>query len=74
MTCTGIAASWCPVHGDCTCPRDEYGEIESHYEGGLVRIHGSRLIGWSETAIHVTHWAMACPLHGQSSEHAEDGR
>lgn len=18
--CTGIAASWCPVHGDCTCP------------------------------------------------------
>lgn len=18
--CTGIAATWCPVHGDCTCP------------------------------------------------------
>ena len=18
--CTGIAAAWCPVHGDCTCP------------------------------------------------------
>lgn len=20
--CTGISAGWCPVHGDCTCPRD----------------------------------------------------
>lgn len=18
--CTGLSASWCPVHGDCTCP------------------------------------------------------
>ncbi len=23
--CTGVAASWCPVHGDCECPRDEDG-------------------------------------------------
>lgn len=23
--CTGIAASWCPIHGDCTCPRSEIG-------------------------------------------------
>lgn len=21
IKCTGITASWCPVHGDCTCPR-----------------------------------------------------
>lgn len=21
--CTGIAASWCPIHGDCTCPDRE---------------------------------------------------
>lgn len=20
MNCTGLAASWCPIHGDCTCP------------------------------------------------------
>ena len=20
--CSGISAGWCPVHGDCTCPRD----------------------------------------------------
>lgn len=24
--CTGIGASWCPVHGDCTCPRNDDGE------------------------------------------------
>lgn len=25
--CSGLAASWCPVHGDCTCPtRDADGE------------------------------------------------
>lgn len=23
ITCTGIAASWCPIHGDCTCPEPE---------------------------------------------------
>jgi len=22
MTCTGISANWCPIHGDCIC-RDE---------------------------------------------------
>jgi len=24
--CTGIAASWCPIHGDCTCDKYESGE------------------------------------------------
>ena len=23
--CTGITASWCPVHGDCTCPEGREG-------------------------------------------------
>lgn len=33
--CTGIAASWCPIHGDCLCPRNEDGEPESdlNYDG-----------------------------------------
>jgi len=22
--CSGVAASWCPVCGSCTCPRREY--------------------------------------------------
>lgn len=21
-TCTGISASWCPIHGDCVCDRE----------------------------------------------------
>lgn len=20
--CTGLAAKWCPIHGDCTCPNN----------------------------------------------------
>jgi hypothetical protein len=20
LSCTGVTATWCPVHGDCTCP------------------------------------------------------
>lgn len=23
--CTGLTARWCPIHGDCTCDRDDYG-------------------------------------------------
>lgn len=26
--CTGVTASWCPIHGDCTCPRKKDGERE----------------------------------------------
>jgi len=26
VACTGISASWCPICGDCTCPRDDCGE------------------------------------------------
>lgn len=67
--CTGIAASWCPVHGDCTCPRTEGGEIEWHYESGLVSFAGHP--AWSETAQTVIHYDKRCPLHGEDSEHAE---
>ena len=21
--CTGVSASWCPIHGDCACPWNE---------------------------------------------------
>lgn len=27
--CTGIAASWCPIHGDCNCPdRETMGHLD----------------------------------------------
>lgn len=25
VVCTGNSASWCPIHGTCTCPRDGEG-------------------------------------------------
>lgn len=40
VECTGLAASWCPFHGDCTCPEPEdeksdwdcplHGELSEH--------------------------------------------
>ncbi len=29
IECTGISASWCPIHGDCACPRNSSGETIS---------------------------------------------
>lgn len=70
MSCTGIAASWCPVHGDCTCPRNDDGEIVWHFEGGYVFVAGHR--AWSETARSVVDHDPACPLHALSSPHGGD--
>lgn len=25
IACSGVAAAWCPVHGDCVCPSDDAG-------------------------------------------------
>lgn len=27
--CTGLSASWCPIHGDCTCPEPGDGEAKA---------------------------------------------
>lgn len=43
--CTGMAASWCPLHGSCTCPRDAHGFREG---------------------------CPTCPLHSDTSKHAEE--
>lgn len=32
--CTGLAATWCPVCGDCTCPIDANGERQDEVYGG----------------------------------------
>lgn len=69
--CTGIAASWCPVHGDCSCPRTEDGEVLWHFEPGWVAVAGHP--AWSETARSVVDHDPACPLHGAESVHGDDG-
>lgn len=38
--CTGIAASWCPVHGNCSCPRDEEGARTENRSGVDCPLHG----------------------------------
>ena len=30
MSCTGISAAWCPIHGDCTCVRSEEDDRFDH--------------------------------------------
>lgn len=57
MTCTGISANWCPLHGDCICPRHlvpEWDDVDQHpeYENSD---------GQDED----------CPLHSISSTHGE---
>lgn len=57
--CTGIAASWCPVHGDCSCPRSEAGEPVLRNLGACM---GSEVVHDPE-----------CPLHGEGTNHAAFG-
>lgn len=39
--CTGVAASWCPLHGDCTCPRDEDGGFGHGRNGPTCPLHAA---------------------------------
>jgi len=36
LTCTGEAASWCPIHGDCSCPTNGQGERLSYSDKCLL--------------------------------------
>lgn len=72
--CTGVAAGWCPVCGDCTCPHEDDGSpverivpaVEPSEQVAHVVLNG---IGAHEH-IEVVH-DPACPLHGVESHHAE---
>jgi hypothetical protein len=39
--CTGLTAVWCPVHGDCVCPREDNGDILS-MDDALCPLHSPR--------------------------------
>jgi hypothetical protein len=46
--CTGVSASWCPVHGDCSCPRLDTGEREE--EAQDCPLHGEKSAHGDERA------------------------
>lgn len=37
--CTGLAASWCPVHGECACPRNAGGEPLGNLDDEACPLH-----------------------------------
>lgn len=46
--CSGIAASWCPIHGDCTCPRQKNGDpVWRKNEEGVVEDEKCPLHGFA---------------------------
>lgn len=53
--CTGMAATWCPIHGDCTCPWVKGDEPSDGFDPDAVRDLNSE----------------TCPLHSSASTHAE---
>ena len=62
--CTGVAARWCPVHGDCICPEGEDGDPF------MVLVSKAPVPFLHPPRNYVVHdpW---CPLHGLESDHAE---
>lgn len=55
--CTGLTASWCPLHGDCACPR--HGDADNPMTSEVMR--GEVIEGRMDDDL--------CPLHAYSSEH-----
>jgi hypothetical protein len=46
--CTGLTASWCPVHGDCSCPnREEAMDDEGCPLHSWESSHGAAMVGTS---------------------------
>ena len=59
--CSGVAASWCPSCGDCTCPRQDAG-------GPVVLTAGPAAIGRLGAKTYALH-NPSCPHHGTASTH-----
>jgi hypothetical protein len=57
--CTGLAATWCPIHGDCTC--HIHNEIPQDESQGAVSQRN-----WDSDMDDPN-----CPLHSPTSDHAE---
>jgi hypothetical protein len=61
--CTGIAASWCPIHGDCTCPKEASGEPIRDILGGRIQVRHD-----PECPLHCAGTTHATTLHGGMNE------
>lgn len=78
VACTDIAATWCPVHGDCLCrpPCPECGSPERGVDeraGGagafyLFQCADCGLVFENDGDFEKND--RRCPLHGPTSEHA----
>lgn len=63
---TGLSASWCPICGDCICPRNPWDDTEpAIMDWGEPQWWSGR-----QPVCVVTH--PECPLHAAASKH-EDG-
>lgn len=75
--CTGVAASWCPIHGDCVCtPRcpicGRSGPADIQDRGDFNFYCGScNEAFWNDSDVDRND--DACPLHSATSSHAESG-
>lgn len=70
--CTGTAASWCPVHGDCTCPREEDGSPVVRRRQPQSEHVTVVYMQWWMAPHEVVH-DSACPLHGEEGAHCLGG-
>lgn len=58
--CTGLTATWCPTHGDCTCP--ELFDAVDEQGRGIGEPQGRDMND------------ERCPLHATASSHGEATR
>lgn len=59
VTCSGVSASWCPIHGDCTCERYPDGSFPDGMDSPDCPLHGFH----SDHADHPPQW-MQRPSDG----------
>lgn len=65
--CTGVAASWCPVHGDCTCPCEEDGSFV--FEDDSVESTEDVTVVYLTPQYRRRVFSPDCPLHGAATDH-----
>ncbi len=56
--CTGVAARWCPIHGDCTCDPDEDGADSGQARPRARQTAAKTAVGFaSEASLPSLRWS-----------------